>query len=370
MVLQQTDINYLKTRARLPLRHNGLGMLALQERCEPAFFTTIMAIKKAEHPYENNTWMMLNSNQTWKLVFDDIKVKITEIIDPPAPLTDTNLAKIHLHEIMDKEYTSTYRKHMTSSVGHQLQVLEANKAMGSRAILAAWPKRKETTLDDYEFIHAIRTRIGYGLEQFLKINQTQQDTQCKACSKPNAKAVPEHLSCCPKIASKRHNDVVAMIRQMIQAAGVENVLMEYDVGLGDNKKIDIWFRDPDPDNHLQPYFMVDPTIIQSFPANNVNIPKTTTNLINANNKKFNTYGQAALQNSATLVPLAFTTFGAYHGHFQKFLSRVAKIAVATQAIDPCKEKHFVSYWKTNILFSIARSTAKYAMLAAHYHLSA
>ena len=50
-----------------------------------------------------------------------------------------------------------------------------------------------------------------------------------------------------------------MIRQMIQEAGVENVLMEYDVGLGDNKKIDIWFRDPDPDNYLQPYFMVDPT---------------------------------------------------------------------------------------------------------------
>ena len=34
---------------------------------------------------------------------------------------------------------------------------------------------------------------------------------------------------------------------------------------------------------------------------------------NANNKKINTYGQAALQNSATLVPLAFTLFGAYHG---------------------------------------------------------
>lgn len=62
--------------------------------------------------------------------------------------------------------------------------------------------------------------------------------------------------------------------------------------------------------------------------------------------------------------LLHTTFGAYHGHFQKFLSCVAKIAVATQAIDPCKEKHFVSYWNANILFSIARSTAKYAMLAA------
>ena len=60
-------------------------------------------------------------------------------------------------------------------------------------------------------------------------------------------------------------------------------------------------------------------------------------------KKSNTYGQAALQNSAALVPLAFTSFGAYHGHFQKFLNRVARIAVATLAIDPCKEKHFVSY---------------------------
>ena len=54
--------------------------------------------------------------------------------------------------------------------------------------------------------------------------------------------------------------------------------------------------------------MVGSTIIQSFPcdipANNVNIPKTTTTkLINANNKKFNTYGQAALQTSATLVRL-------------------------------------------------------------------
>ena len=79
-------------------------MLALQERREPAFFTTIMAIKRAEHPYENNMWIMLNSNQTWKLLFDDIKVKITEIIDPPAPLTDTNLAKIHLHECGNNDF--------------------------------------------------------------------------------------------------------------------------------------------------------------------------------------------------------------------------------------------------------------------------
>ena len=141
---------------------------------------------------------------------------------------------------------------------------------------------------------------------------------------------------------------------MIQEAGIENVLLEYDVGLGNNKKIDLWFRDPDPDNQIQPYFMVDPTIIQAFPANNNNIPKTAANLLQAVNKKFNTYGQAALQNSAKLVPLAFTSFGAYHGQFQTFLKSIARIAIANQVVDKTKDRHFVSYWKANIMFAIAR----------------
>ena len=33
-------------------------------------------------------------------------------------------------------------------------------------------------------------------------------------------------------------------------------------------------------------------------------------------------------------------------------------------IDPTKAKHFATYWRTNVLFPIARATAKYAAQAA------
>ena len=46
---------------------------------------------------------------------------------------------------------------------------------------------------------------------------------------------------------------------------------------------------------------------------------------------------------------------------------MAKIAVTNGAIDPRKEDRFAHYWSTNIIFSIARCTAQYAIRAAHMH---
>lgn len=81
-------------------------------------------------------------------------------------------------------------------------------------------------------------------------------------------------------------------------------------------------------------------IIQSFQANNVNFLTITSNSIN---KKLNPYGQAVSYNpTATLAPLALM------GFFQKILSLVAQVAVAAQAVYPCKGKHFVFYWKANV----------------------
>ena len=68
-----------------------------------------------------------------------------------------------------------------------------------------------------------------------------------------------------------------------------------------------------------------------------------------------------------MIPLHFTTFGAYHGQFKRFIKAMAKIAVTNGAIDPRKEDHFAYYWSTNIIFSIARCTAQHAMRAAHMH---
>jgi hypothetical protein len=290
-----------------------------------------------------------------------------QIIRPPAPLTDTTLAELELKTIMDQWYSAVYKSHLKISAPHHIQVLEANQAIGSRAVLAAWSKRKEATLQDLEFLHAIRTRLGYGLPELLQLQQRDTPAPCRACLKPNARAVPEHLSSCPKILTQRHDEVVTSIREMILATGIQNVITEHDVGAGADKCIDLWFRDPNPKNPYQPYYMVDPTIIQAFPANTSDKPATKAELQAAYNKKFTTYGQIAVDKGATLIPLPFTTFGAYHGQFKRFTKAMAKIAVTNGAIDPRKEDHFAYYWSTNIIFSIARCTAQYAMRAAHMH---
>ena len=103
--------------------------------------------------------------------------------------------------------------------------------------------------------------------------------------------------------------------------------------------------------------MVDPTIIQSFQSTSTEAPKTTARLMQAYNRKLQTYSQAAHDHAATLVPLPFTTSGAFHGKFNSFLKDMAQTAAATQTIDPTKTKHFATYWRTTVLFSIARATA-------------
>ena len=314
----------------------------------------------------------MNEDEEWSDQFTAITAEVSTIIGPLAQLTNETMMNLTLKKIMDPLYIRLYQQHKIASTPKQIQRMQANKAMGATAILAAWPKSKETTLDNWSFVHSVRTRIGFGLEQHLNLYQNQHQVpplqpDCQACNKPHAKAVPEHLSSCPRIALKRHNEVVAMIHRMIEAAGVRSVVLEKDVGLGNNKRIDIWFRNPRPTNPLKPYFMVDPTIIQSFHANNTSAPNTTAKLTQAFNNKTTTYANAANQYAATLVPLPFTTFGAFHGEFTVFLKTMAKIGVATDAVDPEKTRDFAVQWKTNILFSIARATAKYAAQAAFWH---
>ena len=75
----------------------------------------------------------------------------------------------------------------------------------------------------------------------------------------------------------------------------------------------------------------------------------------------------ALANSATVVPLAFTSFGAFHHNFTIFLKHMKQIAIATGNHFPETDGSFTTYWKTNILFTIARSTAQNASKAANKH---
>ena len=137
--------------------------------------------------------------------------------------------------------------------------------------------------------------------------------------------------------------------------------------VGNNLRIDIWLRDPCPRNPLHPYYMVDPTIIQAFNSNQPTLPATKQKLKQAYTQKKQTYADAALANSATVIPLAFTSFGAYHHEFKTFLQHMKQIAVSTGNHFPAIESSFTNYWPTNIIFTIARSIAKNSYEAAKRH---
>ena len=70
---------------------------------------------------------------------------------------------------------------------------------------------------------------------------------------------------------------------------------------------------------------------------------------------------------ATVVPLAFTSFGAYHYEVKRFLKHMARTAQSTGHHFPI-DGSFTHTWSTNIQFTIARETARNASNAAQKHL--
>ena len=77
----------------------------------------------------------------------------------------------------------------------------------------------------------------------------------------------------------------------------------------------------------------------------------------------------AFAHSATVVPLAFTSFGAYHHEFDIFLKHMTRTATSTGNHFPDIDGSFSNYWRTNILFTIARATATNAAEAARRRVS-
>ena len=263
-------------------------------------------------------------------------------------------------------YSQQYINYFANCNHHQTQILKACQAHGARIILSTWPKRHAARLNDYPFIYAIRARPVMGLEEFLKLS-THEPPACAACTtRHNHRAVPEHFTSCPTTHQQTHQAVITEIYSCLKAAGISQVEIERNVG--DNLRVDIMMRDPAPANPQQPYYMIDPTIIQSYNANDpTDIPDTNRKLKQANTKKKTTYAHAALAHSATVVPLAFTSLGAYHYEFTSFLQRTARTASATGNYFPSTDGSFTNFWKTNILFTLARATAKSASEAAWRH---
>ena len=113
--------------------------------------------------------------------------------------------------------------------------------------------------------------------------------------------------------------------------------------------------------------MIDLTVIQAFNPNQPIVPDTMNILKQASTTIRIHYTATAFAHSATVVPLAFTSFGAYHHEFDIFLKHMTRTATSTGNHFPDIDGSFSNYWRTNILFTIARATATNAAEAARRH---
>jgi hypothetical protein len=360
-------------RLALPLRNEGFGILSLQSRCAPSLFTSYAAIATDTSPTTQHTWQKYIENPQLASHYTAARDTVLNLTSTfaVAPTTDEQLHKLDVSHILSDYHSSLLKDYTNSCNSLQLQILTAQRAQGARTILTTWPKRNETRLEDYPFIHAIRTRLGIGLPHLLKIHNNDMDDapQCHAClTGVHHRAVPEHFISCPTTHQNTHKAVINDLFNCTQAAGITEATIERPVG--DGLSIDLWIKDPSPKNPLQPYYMIDPTIIQSFNANQPSPPVTSQLLKQANSAKKQTYAASALAHSATVVPLAFTSFGAYHYEFKQFLENMSRIAIATGNHFPSVDGSFTNTWRTNILFTIARSIAHNASEAVRRHLLA
>ena len=63
--LTDQEIRYARDRAMLPLRHQGLGLLALDERIYTANYVACTSIATIKNNLEQDTWNRLSQNSPW-----------------------------------------------------------------------------------------------------------------------------------------------------------------------------------------------------------------------------------------------------------------------------------------------------------------
>jgi hypothetical protein len=366
--MTEPALNHLTTRIQLPIALNGFGILSLKIRRAPSLFTSYAAIANDPTPIAQDTWKLIQNTPELLAPYIAAKTIAHQLTSTFAvPPNDNELLHHDIPQLLSDHYNSLQRQHLADSSIPQKQVFNACLAKGANTILSTWPKRPETQLDDFPFIHAIRTRLGIGLPEFFGTPCQAQAPPCHACNNNlNRKAVAEHFTSCPTTHQATHNAITTELFNCAKAAGITESTIEK-VFPENGLKIDLWFRDPSPEQPLQPYYMIDPTIIQAFNPNQPVVPNTMKLLKQKCTTKRTHYAHTAFAHSATVVPLAFTSFGAYHHEFDIFLKHMTRTATSTGNHFPDIDGSFSNYWRTNILFTIARATATNAAEAARRH---
>ena len=364
-----------------------MGLLALKYRNRPAFISTAVAIHNDGSPSATASWAAYTTSPQMKQHLDnalrfihqwriDRVTSFNQTASPqdqqPQPQQSPflEISKQRMQQWMQPLFEILVKRLKTHANPQQLQLLTAMENKGTRIILAAWPNRQATRLDDNQMKHAICHRLGVGLKELLGMDIESYESKCLACN--YGSLVAEHMNSCRSTRIKRHDTIVNCTQAMLEDAGIHGVL-EKRVGpanqLGERRKIDIWFRNQMPTTVSQTHVMADVTVIQAFSTTNTDIPDTVKLLKTAANGKREKYASDALALSAVVQPLVFNTLGAMHAEVDSFIKGMAKFAEQNQTYYPSVNLNFNEKWRQNFAFQVARSTADAAYGAMQRHFN-
>ena len=133
------------------------------------------------------------------------------------------------------------------------------------------------------------------------------------------------------------------------------------------RKIDIFYTDPQPESAATQRVMADVTIQQAYEPMSTQLPNTRLILSRGSKEKTRKYTNDAAAWRASIQPLPYTTFGAVSKDARQWIGRIEQAAIAGAHYFPGLERRFQVVWRENISFEIARQTAAMAQKGIEKH---
>ena len=133
------------------------------------------------------------------------------------------------------------------------------------------------------------------------------------------------------------------------------------------RKIDLFYTDPQPESATTQRVMADVTIQQAYKPLTAQLPNTRLILRKASKDKIRKYTNDAAAWRASIQPLTYTTFGAVSKDARQWIDRVEQAAIAGAHYFPGLERRFKVVWRENISFALLRATAAAAMCGVQKH---
>ena len=334
----------IKKRFALPTAMGGFGKLSLLDRGPCAYWITI----------EKNLAPLLECVPNFRetnmyKACQDIK----ETIIPDEFLQrDTNMP-FTMRALMYCILKTKANKFLEDAPLLMKKCMVACQAPGAMLSLVARPDRKETRLNNFDFLLDMYTKTGVPLEHIVKdVNGAKP--ACSLCGEAIT-LFEHHAVACPSGRITAHDFLVHMLMQICKDAGA-SAQKERIIGIG-QQRADIKLSAAAMDDPDGKGAIVDVTRIASFTHESTQIQDNSKIFAAAESYKKNKYQEASAYENAVTYPFVMTRFGGLGNDAKKFLRRMKAVALAKGRYRPGIDQECIKKWRENIACSVARANA-------------